>query len=259
MEDTSLLSVEDLSVSYGKKTVVQSVSFCLRQGEILVIVGESGSGKSTVLKAVQGLLGAGGKIIGGNVLLNGQDISHISREQRRELAGSSMAMIFQNAGASFCPVRTVGDQIYECVREHRDWSREEFYKRAGAIMDHIHLPGSVLDEYPFRLSGGMGQRAGILAAMILEPALLLADEPTSALDTVTQVSVVRELMELRRRRGISILMVTHNMGIAWHMADCVLVMRNGAMVEYGTKEEIFHHPQEAYTRELIESVPRLEV
>ena len=136
---------------------------------------------------------------------------------------------------------------------------EEFTARAVPIMKSINLEEGVLSEYPFRLSGGMGQRAGILAAMILSPKLLLADEPTSALDTVTQVSVVKELMALRDRLGISILMVTHHMGIAFHMADYILIMRRGEMVEWGTREEIFNAPKKGYTMELIASVPRMEV
>ena len=124
-------------------------------------------------------------------------------------------------------------------------------------MESLRLPESVLEEYPFRLSGGMGQRAGILAAMILTPKLLLADEPTSALDTVTQRNVVKELMRLRDERGISVVVVTHHMGVAWYMADTVLALRRGEPVEYGTKEQIFHRPEEAYTRELIASVPHL--
>lgn len=253
-----ILSVEEMSVSYGKKCVLHEISFRLHRGGILVIVGESGSGKSTILKAAQGLLGTGGRISGGSIRLCDRDITHIDTKQRRKLAGVSTSMIFQNAGASFCPIRTIGDQIYEAVREHKDWSREEFRRRVKSIMEHIHLTEAILDEYPFRLSGGMGQRAGILAAMILEPKLLLADEPTSALDTVTQVSVVKELMGLRKNHGISIVMVTHHMGVAWYMADHILVIRKGKMVEFGTKRQIFEHPRETYTQELIHAVPRLQ-
>lgn len=258
MSKDILLDVRNLSVAYRGKRIVREVSFCLRRGEILVIAGESGSGKSTVLKAVQGLLGPAGELVGGEVFFEGEEISRLDARRKRKLSGEKMAMIFQNAGASFCPVRTIGEQIYESVREHKSWSREEFRRNAFAVMERIHLERGVLDEYPFCLSGGMGQRAGLLAAMILSPALLLADEPTSALDTVTQVSVVRELMALRDREGASIAMVTHHMGVAWHMADHILVMRQGEVVESGTKEKIFGSPEKNYTRELIEAVPRIE-
>lgn len=257
-----LLAVDHLFVSYREKEVLRKICFHLHQGEILAIVGESGSGKSTILKAVAGLLGRGGKITEGSIRLRGEDIAHIAQGRRRELAGTAMAMIFQNAGASFCPVRKIGDQIYEAFRAHspggcgKALGPKEFRERARRICECIHLPEDALDEYPFRLSGGMGQRAGILAAMILEPDILLADEPTSALDTVTQASVAKELMGLRKRNGVSIVLVTHHMGVAWHMADSVLVMRHGEPVEMGTKEQIFSHPKELYTKELIRAVPR---
>lgn len=252
-----ILSVESVSVAYGAKEIVRDVNFDLRRGEILVIAGESGSGKSTILKAINGLLGRNGAITDGQIFFDGREITNLSAGQRRKLSGESIAMIFQNAGASFCPIRTIGEQIFESVQAHRDWTHEEFRRRAGAIMKNLNLDAAVLDEYPFRLSGGMAQRAGILAAMILEPKLLLADEPTSALDTITQVSVVKELLKLRRRHGISIVMVTHHMGVAWYMADKILIMRKGRAVEFGTREQIFQMPQEIYTQELIAAVPRV--
>ena len=257
MDRGMLLEVRNLSVAYGETTAAEDVSFSLGRGEILVIAGESGSGKSTILKAVNGLLGRGAKV-SGQILLAGQEVAECSPEKRQKISGERIAMIFQNAGASFCAVRRVGEQIYESVRASgRGWSRREFRERAEEVMEHIHLDFTALDEYPFRLSGGMGQRAGILAAMLLSPTLLLADEPTSALDAMAQVSVAKELMELRHRHGVSILMVTHHMGLAWYMADHILVMRKGRMVEYGTREQIFRASREDYTRELIRAVPRL--
>ena len=175
-----ILSVRNLSVNYNEKTVVHNVNFELNRGEILAIAGESGSGKSTILKAVNGLLGSAGKISNGQIIFNGREITNIDKEERRKLSGETIAMIFQNSGASFCPIRTIGEQIYESVQSHKNWNYSEFVERAANIMQNINLDESVLNEYPFRLSGGMGQRVGILAAMILEPHLLLADEPTSA-------------------------------------------------------------------------------
>ena len=220
-----LLSIRKLCVSYGNSLVVENINFDLARGEILAIVGKSGSGKSTVLKAINGLLGKNARISGGQIIFDNQDITLLDDARRRKLAGRSIAMIFQNAAASFCPIRTIGDQIYEAVRAHEKMSREIFRRRAEAIMEKLNLSPDVLEEYPFRLSGGMAQRAGILAAMILEPKLLLADEPTSALDTVTQADVVKELLELRRREGVSIIIVTHNMAVAKFIADKILVMR----------------------------------
>ena len=226
-----LLSVKNLTVGYGDQIIVENISFDLPRGKILAIVGESGSGKSTVLKAINGLLGRNGRIIDGTITFDGRDITSLDDRQRRQLAGQSIATIFQNASSSFCPIRTVGDQIYEAVRCHTDWSKEMFQARATEIMKKINLREDVLDEYPLRLSGGMAQRAGILAAIILEPKLLLADEPTSALDTVTQVEVVRELLNLRRNFGLSIVIVTHHPGVANFIADKILVVRNGSAAQ----------------------------
>ena len=255
MSDTPLLAVRNLTVSYGEKQAVRGVNFCLHRGEILVLAGESGSGKSTILRAVMGILDAG--VCTGEILWEGTDVLQLAKDARRKLAGEEIAMVFQNAGASFCPVRTIGSQLYESVCAHRAWSYAEFRERAEALMAQMQLPRMVLDEYPFRLSGGMAQRAGIAAAMLLQPKLILADEPTSALDALTQVRVAKELMALRRRTGVAMLLVTHHMGLAYHMADRILVLRRGETVEQGAREEIFRHPKEAYTKELIAAVPRL--
>ena len=255
MSDTPLLAVRNLTVSYGEKQAVRGVNFCLHRGEILVLAGESGSGKSTILRAVMGILDTG--VCAGEILWEGTDVLQLSKDARRNLAGEEIAMVFQNAGASFCPVRTIGSQLYESVCAHRAWSYAEFRERAEALMVQMQLPRMVLDGYPFRLSGGMAQRAGIAAAMLLQPKLILADEPTSALDALTQVRVAKELMALRRRTGVAMLLVTHHMGLAYYMADRILVLRRGEMVEQGAREEIFRHPKEAYTKELIAAVPRL--
>ena len=255
MSDTPLLAVRNLAVSYGEKQAVRGVNFCLHRGEILVLAGESGSGKSTILRAVMGILDAG--FCAGEILWEGMDVLQLAKDARRNLAGEEIAMVFQNAGASFCPVRTIGSQLYESVCAHRAWSYDEVRERAEALMVQMQLPRAVLDGYPFRLSGGMAQRVGIAAAMLLQPKLILADEPTSALDALTQVRVAKELMALRRRTGVAMLLVTHHMGLAYHMADRILVLRRGETVEQGTREEIFRHPKEAYTKELIAAVPRL--
>ena len=250
-----ILDIKNLSVAYGEKIILRDVNFSVNRGEIFVIVGESGSGKSTILKAIDGILENGGKIIGGQIFFNGQDITNISVAERKKISGESIGMIFQNSGAAFCPVRTIGEQIFESVRTHKNFSRTEFFERAKNIMKNIRLDENILSEYPFKLSGGMAQRAGILSAMILEPKILLADEPTSALDAVTQFDVVEELLKLK----ISIVLVTHNIGVAFKMADKILVLKNGEVVELGTREEIFKSPKNIYTKELINSVARLNL
>lgn len=214
----NILAVKNLCISYGEKEILRNINFSVAQGKIFVIVGQSGLGKSTILKAVAGILGAG-KITSGQIFFKGKEITNLQGEERRKISGAGIGYIFQNATASFCPVRTIGAQIYESVQAHKNWSREEFISRAKNIMQNINLEEKVLDEYPFRLSGGMGQRAGILAAMILEPQILLADEPTSALDPETQASVIEEFLKLRERYGVSIVMVTHNLQVANYIAD----------------------------------------
>lgn len=228
---SALLTVEDLVVAYNKRRVVHGVNFSVERGEILIIVGESGSGKSTVLKAIGGLLGNGGAIIDGQIFFDGREITCLPDSERRKLAGESIGMIFQNAGASFCPIRKIGDQIFESVRAHRDWDKNFFRAKAIDIMRKINLDPATLDEYPFRLSGGMAQRAGILAATILEPKLLLADEPTGSLDVVTRADVVNELLNLRGREKISIVLVTHDLNVARRMADKILTMRGGEIIQ----------------------------
>ena len=214
----NILTVKNLRVCYGVKEIVSGVNFSVRRGEIFVIVGKSGGGKSTVLKAVAGLLPSVATV-DGEIFFGDKNITQLSTGERRKLAGAEIAMIFQNAGASFCPIRTIGEQIFEAVTAHRACTWREFLTGAKNLMTKINLDENVLDEYPFKLSGGMAQRAGILAAMILEPKLILADEPTSALDVVTQAGVVNELMKLRKNFGVSIIMVTHNLKVAEFMAD----------------------------------------
>ena len=247
----NILTVENVCVAYGAREMVHDVTFSIKRGEILVIVGESGSGKSTILKAVGGLLGNSGAVTDGQIFFNGAEITVAPASIRRKLAGESIGYIFQNATASFCPIRKIGEQIFESVQAHKNWNFVEFLQRAKTIMQNINLDESALEKYPFQLSGGMGQRAGILAAMILEPQLLLADEPTSALDPETQKSVIEEFLKLRERYGVSIIMVTHNLQVAEYIADKILILREGNMIEYGTKNEIFNSPQEDYTKELL--------
>lgn len=243
-----ILTVNDLKVVCGEEIIIHGINLSVKRGEILVIAGESGSGKSTILKAIGGLLDKKFSI-DGKIFFDGRELTNLSDNERRKLAGEEIGFIFQNAGASFCPIRTISEQIFESVRAHRDWGKKLFRERAIEVMRKINLAPEVLEEYPFRLSGGMAQRAGILAAMILEPKLLLADEPTSALDAVTQVSVVEELLKLK----ISIILVTHDLRVARRMADRILIMRQGKAVEVGTREQIFNEPKEIYTRELIEA------
>lgn len=254
-----ILRYEHVDISYNQVLTVRDVSFTLEEGEILGIVGESGSGKSTLIKAAMGLLGPSGMVTRGDIWYRGQDIPDLSEQEILKLNGPELGMIFQYAGSSFCPIRTVGAQLYEAVSEHEPLSREEFRQRAVDLLEKLRFDdgGRILDSYPFELSGGMQQRVGIAAAMLLNPKVLLADEPTSALDVLVQKQVVEEMLLVRETFGTSIILVAHNIGVIGAMADKVMVLKNGEMVEYGETQRVLNAPESDYTRKLMSAVPRL--
>jgi ABC-type glutathione transport system ATPase component len=254
-----ILRYEHVDISFNGKAVVEDVSFTLDDGEILGIVGESGSGKSTVIRAAMGLLGRLGQVTRGDIYYRGMDLPDLSPAEMRKLNGPDLGMVFQSAGASFCPIRTVGAQLYESMAEHKATDKREFGRRASELLRKIGFtdPQRILDSYPFELSGGMQQRVGIAAAMLLEPKVLLADEPTSALDVSVQKQVVEEMLLVCRTFGTAIVIVTHNIGVIGAMADNVLVMKDGRIVEYGETRQVLDHPRMAYTQKLMAAVPRL--
>lgn len=255
-----LLSYDKVEISYGGKTVVRDVSFSLEPGEILGIVGESGSGKSSVIRAAAGILGTAGKVSKGDISFQGSSLLDLPEKELRKIRGAQIGMIFQNAAASLCPVRTIGDQICECMSAHRKMTKGETRERAGELFRRLGLPDTerILGSYPFELSGGMNQRVGIAAAMLLDPALILADEPTSALDVTSQKKVLEEMRMLREVYGTAIILVTHNMGVLSALADTVLVLRQGRIEEYGGAEQVLNHPRAEYTKELLAAVPGLK-
>ena len=261
---SNILEYRNVDIHYGKKQVIENVSLSMKPGEILGIVGESGSGKSTLIRAAMGLLGEGGTVTQGQILYQGTnttiDMTQIHGEEMRRLRGAEIAMIFQNAGASLCPIRTIEEQLYEAVLEHESISKGEIRDRALELFEHLRFTNGeqILKSYPFEFSGGMNQRVGIVLAMVLRPRLLLADEPTSALDVTVQLQVLREMKKLRDMYGTSIVLVTHNIGVVNYLADHVAVMHQGKLVEYGTKEDVLNHPQDAYTKKLIGSVLHLK-
>lgn len=254
-----ILKFEHVDISYNHALTVRDVSFTLEEGEILGIVGESGSGKSTLIKAAMGLLGPSGMVTRGDIWYKGLDIPDLSEREILKLNGPELGMIFQYAGSSFCPIRTVGAQLYEAVSEHESLSREEFRTRALELLEKLRFDdgGRILDSYPFELSGGMQQRVGIAAAMLLNPRILFADEPTSALDVLVQKQVVEEMLLVRKTFGTSIVLVAHNIGVIGAMADKVLVLKNGEMVEYGETQRVLNAPESDYTKKLMAAVPRL--
>ena len=254
-----ILRYEHVDITYNGFTAVKDVSFTLKEGEILGIVGESGSGKSTLIKAAMGLLGDTGLVTRGDIWYKGKNLPDLSAAELRKLNGPELGMIFQYAGSSFCPIRTVGAQLYESMTEHESVSKEEFSRRATELLEKIGFENArrILDSYPFELSGGMQQRVGIAVAMLLNPSVLLADEPTSALDVSVQKQVVEEMLLVRKTFGTSIVLVTHNIGVIGAMADRVLVMKDGKMVEYGETRQVLEHPQMEYTQKLMAAVPKL--
>ncbi len=254
-----LLRYEHVDISYNGVLAVRDVSFSVDEGEILGIVGESGSGKSTLIKAAMGLLGPSGMVTRGNIWYSGLNLPDLTEGELRKLSGPGLGMIFQSAGSSFCPIRTIGAQLYESMTEHWSVSKKEFQTRALEMLGKIGFEDGrrILNSYPFELSGGMQQRVGIAAAMLLNPSILLADEPTSALDVSVQKQVVEEMLMMRRIFGTAIVLVTHNIGVVGAMADRVLVMKNGEMVEYGETQQVLNAPEAEYTRTLLSSVPRL--
>ena len=257
---TEVIRYEHVDISYKGKRVVHDVSFSVEKGEILGIVGESGSGKSTLIKAAMGLLGKDGLVTRGDIWYKGMDLPDLKPREMRKLCGPELGMIFQTAGSSFCPIRTVRAQLYEFMTEHKKIKADVFENQAEKLLEKFGFedPKRVLDSYPFELSGGMQQRVGIAAAMLLNPKILLADEPTSALDVTVQKQVVEELLFMREEYNTAMILVTHNIGVVRMMADRVLVLQNGHVREYGETENVLENPQDSYTKKLMESVLRLK-
>ena len=254
-----ILTYQSVEICFNGRAVTHDVSFSLHAGEILAIAGESGSGKSSLLRAAMGLLGRDGLVTRGDIWFQGLDLPDLTERKLRQLRGAEIGMIFQDAGASFCPIRTVGAQIFESMAAHGKITRAKARAQALQLFDKLDLQDGarIWDSYPFALSGGMVQRVGIAAAMLMQPSVLLADEPTSALDILTRQQVVREMLRLRELFGTAIVIVTHDIGVAAAMADTVLVLREGRTVEYGPAGRILSAPRHPYTKQLLAAVPRL--
>lgn len=253
------LQYDQVDIAYQGAPAIQDVSFSLEPGEILGVVGESGSGKSTLIKAAMGLLGPEGRVTQGSIRYRGTDLLTLPSREMRKLCGPELGFIFQNAGSSFCAIRTVGQQLYETMKAHGKITKAEFRERTTEMLEKLGFPDGnrILNSYPFELSGGMQQRVGIAAAMLLEPKILFADEPTSALDVSVQKQAVEEMLLVRETFGTAIVLVTHNLGVIGAMADRVLVLESGRAVELGTKEQVLTRPQAAYTQKLLSAVPKL--
>ena len=255
-----MLEIKDLTIQYGDKLpVVENFSLSLKKGEIITIVGESGSGKSTVLSSILGLLPNGGKIISGDIIYNGESMLNKSLNQWRELRGTEITMISQDSGGTLNPIRKIGKQFVEYIQTHSKMSVKEAEEKAEDMFSKVNLPDPeiIMKSYPHQLSGGMKQRVGIAMALTFHPKIILGDEPTSALDVITQAQIVKEIMDLRKKFDTSIIMVTHNLGVAAYISDKIIVMQNGKIVDAGNKNEVIENPKSEYTKKLLEAVPEI--
>lgn len=254
------MRLDALSVLYnGERHAVDQVSLRVKPGEIISLVGESGSGKSTLLHAVLGLLPRNASRVKGGIRLLGQDIAADRGKWLKQARGKEVAMIFQDAGRYLNPAARIGAQYREFLRSHQTLSAKECDECAEDMLAQLHLkePKRILKSYPFELSGGMCQRVSIAMAMTLRPRLLLADEPTSALDVTTQAQVVRQMQELREQYGTSIVLVTHNIGIAAYLSDYIGIMQKGKLVEWGRAETLIDSPKHTCTKELLDAAIEL--
>ncbi len=258
---SKLLEVKSLTVKYNREgNVIENINMDVGYREIVGIVGESGSGKTTLIRSIINLLSPGGKVLCGEIIFGDKNIREYNKEQWRSLRGNEIAMIFQNPGSHLNPIIKIGKQFIESIKNHKDVSKVEAIKKAKDTLEKMHLYDSdrIMNAYPFQLSGGMKQRVAIAMALAMEPKLILADEPTSALDVITQAQIVNELMELRNNFDTSIIMVTHNIGCAAYMADRIMVMNDGKIVEYDRKLEVIEQPKMEYTKELLAAMPNLK-
>ena len=254
-----LLEVKNLHIQYAGTEMVHGISFSLDSGEVLSLVGESGSGKTSVIRAILGCLPHEGRVNEGEIIFSGVNMLKNTPKMWRDISGRNISMIFQDSGSMMNPIRTIGSQFVEYILEHSSMEPKKAEKEAKEMLDKMQLPNpdTIMDSFPFELSGGMRQRVGVAMAMFFRPQLLLADEPTSALDVTTQAQVVKELMKICREDGTAIILVTHNLGVATYMSDKIMVMQNGHVVEEGTSEAIIENPQANYTKELLHSVPQI--
>ena len=264
MGENTLLSVEDLVVKYFLRTstceAVNGISFTIDKGERVGLVGETGAGKTTTALSILDLVpNPPGRIVSGKIILNGEDVLAKSEAEVRKIRGNDVAMIFQDPMTSLNPVMTVGDQITEVVRLHNDVGRFEAMDKARDMLELVGIPGERYGEYPHQFSGGMKQRVLIAMALACNPKLLIADEPTSALDVTIQAQVLDLINGLREKLGMSLLLITHDLGVVAETCDRVMIMYAGSIVESGTIRAVYKNIKHPYTKGLFGSIPRLDI
>ncbi len=259
-----LLEIKDEYLSFftpaGEVKALNGVSFSMEEGEVLGIVGESGSGKSVTAYSLMGLTAYPGKLVGGTIRFNGHQVDTMTEKEFRIMRGNEVSIIFQDPMTSLNPVYTIGNQIREVILLHTDKTKKEAQERAKELLELVGInePEKRLKQYPHELSGGMRQRVMIAIALACEPKLLIADEPTTALDVTIQAQILELMQELREKLGMSIIMITHDLGVVASMCEKIAVMYAGHIIEYGTADEIFYEPKHEYTKGLIKSIPKLD-
>lgn len=257
----ALLEVKNLQTSFftdaGEVKAVNDVSFTLDRGKVLGIVGESGSGKSVTAYSIMQILAGAGKIIGGSILLDGQELVNSGESVMRTVRGNKVSIIFQDPMTSLNPTYTIGRQLTEAIRLHTSRNRDEAKERAVEMLKLVNVndPEKRIKQYPYELSGGMRQRVMIAMALACEPDILIADEPTTALDVTIQLQILELMQSLQKEMGMAIIMITHDLGVIAQMCDEVIVMYAGSICEQGTADEIFYNPRHEYTKGLLKSIP----
>ena len=261
---STLLSVNNLNIEahtrMGVVRVVKNLSFSIRQGETLGVVGESGCGKTVTALSIMKLLPKETlKISSGNIIFNNKAINNLSDSELEKIRGNEISMIFQEPMTSLNPLFTVGEQVAEVVRRHKNVSKERAWKRAIELLDLVKIanPDKKVSDYPFQLSGGQRQRVMIAVALACEPKILIADEPTTALDVTIQAEILALINSLKDETGTAVMFITHDMAVVAQMADRVIVLYPGEKVEEGTVHEIFNNPKHEYTKSLLAAVPKL--
>ena len=258
-----LLEVNNLTTvftgDYGISISVDHISFHVDQGEVVCIVGESGCGKSVTSLSIMGLLGKGGAVIDGSVLFDGKNLLAMAEKELDKVRGDELTMIFQDPLTSLNPVFTVGNQIAESIRTHMHLPKEEARRRAVELLVQVGMPDAekTMKKYPHTLSGGMRQRVMIAMALSCNPRLLIADEPTTALDVTIQAQIMRLLKEMQQEKDMSMILITHDIGLVANTADRVIVMYAGQIIEEASTEELFTNPKHPYTRALLNTVPTI--
>jgi oligopeptide transport system ATP-binding protein len=260
----NLVEVKDLEVSFftyaGEVKAVRGISYELKPGEVMGIVGESGSGKSVSSYGLMGIIPSPGKVIGGQIIFDGQDMTKLPEKELLKIRGKDISMIFQDPMTSLNPLFTIGNQIEECLKKHTDLSKEDRQKRMVELLTlvGINQPEKRLKQYPHEFSGGMRQRVMIAMALSCDPKLLIADEPTTALDVTIQAQILELMKELKDKIHMGIVFITHDLGVVSEICDNICVMYAGTIVEQGSSDQIFYEPKHPYTWGLLASVPKID-